>query len=80
MLYIKPELCLPQTSLVTKYIARDYQNIKSFEELVAFTYKCLDTAENCQTPIIQDTYMRVGYTLYAIITNRSYESLLQWKN
>ena len=72
--FYKPDLNLPKFPLINLWIDFDYQNVQSFDELVDFTYRCIDKADESDNPVRKQAYFRVAAYLYSLITGISIES------
>lgn len=70
----RPDLNLPKFPLINFWIDVAYQNVNSFDELVDFTYRCIDQADESENPVRKQAYFRVGAYLYSLITGISLES------
>lgn len=76
MLYIKPIIKLPLHPFINLWIDAEYRAVKTYYQLIQFTFYCLEKSEIESNTIRSDAYKRVGYTLYSIITGKSYETLI----
>lgn len=76
--FLKPELNISTKSepFIIDYILSDYKKVNTLEEFIVFMHKYIEEIQTTKNDVKKATYTRVIYTLFSMITDKSYQSLI----
>lgn len=72
--FVKPDLILPQSPFINRYIVADYQKVNTLEDFNNFITNGLNTIETTKNEVKRNAWQIAVFSLYSMVTGVSYQT------